>query len=478
MNQRQELVAHLLQHGRDMSWHELALKFNMRDGEEARIVWRAYRKTIPDSDSIEIPESIVQMPPRRTFEPTKRLEKEKYIIGIEDKITKFEEDMEKGTAQVEALVGQEIKTLDELVEKCKIDLTKWDIAKWVQNFWNNKYQVKAFLVPKKVAMVDGFMEFLKTFEGVPHVPLDTNEDCAKEIGPCTWENNPGNVKPIDPNEKENLLILSLADFHLDKQDYLNPKQVSSHVANYRQALDNITRRAIGSHNITDILFVIGNDFFHTDNIQDSTTAGTPQDVSTSWHDAYARGFELMVESITQLARIPRDKTLHTDPMSAGLVVPYNYIRLHVVLVQGNHPATKEFYMAHGLAAYFKNVPNVSFDIRPVERKVYSFGQNFFGLTHGDCKTDKLPLTFATEFGQEWGNSRFKEILIGHRHIDKNVSFISKNEFNGVGVRTMPSLSGTDKWHYVNQYTENVQRGIGIVYHKDKGKVCELYHNII
>ena len=39
---------------------------------------------------------------------------------------------------------------------------------------------------------------------------------------------------------------------------------------------------------------ISNDFFHTDNYQNQTTNGTPQDVLTGYDNEYEEGFDLLV----------------------------------------------------------------------------------------------------------------------------------------------------------------------------------------
>ena len=60
-----------------------------------------------------------------------------YISDLEDTVVKFTEDLVKGTGEIVANVSEEIKSLDELIEKCKIDTDKWEITKYVQNYWGN-----------------------------------------------------------------------------------------------------------------------------------------------------------------------------------------------------------------------------------------------------------------------------------------------------------------------------------------------------
>jgi len=60
-----------------------------------------------------------------------------YIAELENVIIKFTEDISKGTGEVVANFSEEVKSLDELIEKCHIDTEKWEITKYVQNFWGN-----------------------------------------------------------------------------------------------------------------------------------------------------------------------------------------------------------------------------------------------------------------------------------------------------------------------------------------------------
>ena len=51
-----------------------------------------------------------------------------YISDLEDMVVKFTEDLVKGTGELVANVAEEIKSLDELIEKCKIDTDKWAVS--------------------------------------------------------------------------------------------------------------------------------------------------------------------------------------------------------------------------------------------------------------------------------------------------------------------------------------------------------------
>ena len=60
-----------------------------------------------------------------------------YVSELEETIVRFEEDILKGTGEIVINTKDEIKSLDELIIKCKIDTDKWEITKYVQNYWGN-----------------------------------------------------------------------------------------------------------------------------------------------------------------------------------------------------------------------------------------------------------------------------------------------------------------------------------------------------
>jgi hypothetical protein len=251
-------------------------------------------------------------------------------------------------------------------------------------------------------------------------------------------------------------VLSLTDFHLDKKN-ITEETFAEKTQMYMDALKKLVMKAYASSYVEEIVFVIGNDFYQTDTIHSTTTAGTPVDSDGCWDKAYELGFTLLVNAIVYL----RSFCSH----------------LRVVLVPGNHSRTKEFYLAHALDKYFEKDEHVTFDRTSDSLKVYSYGETLFCFHHGDCINDKLPLAFATSFYKEWGNSKYKEILLGDKH--HNVQKIVKNQGEDMGVRMriLPSLTGTDAWHQKNLFINAIQAGVILVYDKTMGKVAEFEHRI-
>ena len=94
-----------------------------------------------------------------------------------------------------------------------------------------------------------------------------------------------------------LLIINPADVHIGKYadasetgDEYNIDIAKNRV---RDGVKGILRNAEG-YPIERILFCIGNDILHTDNVQGNTTKGTPQDKDGKWHKHFTEALELYV----------------------------------------------------------------------------------------------------------------------------------------------------------------------------------------
>ena len=90
-----------------------------------------------------------------------------YIDQLEEAVVRFEEDIIKGTGEIVFNSPEEIRSLEDLIEKCKIDTDKWEITKYVQNYWGNgsnpHWQVKAWLGKKTEGQVfqNAFVDFVR-----------------------------------------------------------------------------------------------------------------------------------------------------------------------------------------------------------------------------------------------------------------------------------------------------------------------------
>lgn len=359
-----------------------------------------------------------------------------YISDLEAHI---EVNNDKGTLKSTVVVDFEPKTDQALANLHKIDLTKYKISQyWSKLKSNGKFTSSVFCTLKKQ---DDF----------------SAEDALKVL-----ENYKSTYKPLtkfdillnDVYAEPCSAFLDLTDFHLGKRE-LEGTTIEEKTKIFYSIVDKLLYKTYKAHFLEEIVFIIGSDFYHTDNQTMSphgnTEKGTVQETTTYWYDEYERGFDLYVTVINKLKQFCKN--------------------LKIILVQGNHDRTKSFYVAHALSKYFQNESSINFDIEPKPRKIHVYGQNFIGLHHGDCKINELPLLFAQEFSQQWGPCKFKEIKVGDKH------FYMEKEVAGVRIKQLPSLSGTDTWHNQNNFVMSTKAGIISVYHGTKGRVSEFEERI-
>jgi hypothetical protein len=410
--QKELLVDYLIENYRpgEPRWKEIGEMFGF-ESEQARKIWLNYRQKT----------GIASVP---TAPPT---EEGKSIV------VEQQEDFKTGRGVLTIQNTEKINIQD--AEKL-FDTEKWQIAKYQENYVAGKYQLKVWLEPVKVKESDIIENLIDNYQSAWNRIPD-----ADKIVNHVW---------TDPT----MLVINLNDLHFDKRDIEN-STIDMNIQRYFKVLEYLVMKAYHSNSIEKIVFVVGNDMFNTDNVHDQTTNGTPQRCNTTWHDAYEKVFDTMIQSIAFLSKYAKDG-------------------VHVVLVQGNHDRSKSYYMAHALQQYFKNDPSVTFDRSANINKRYVYGNTFLGFNHGNNLNDKLPLAFAQEFYEDWGKARYHDIIISDKHHNNEKLFKVQTQndgFQGVKLRILPSLSKPDTWHDDNLFRSR-QSGIALVYDKERGKAGE------
>jgi hypothetical protein len=257
---------------------------------------------------------------------------------------------------------------------------------------------------------------------------------------------------------ESMLVLSLPDLHLDKLDLEN-STIEQNINIYFEVVKYLLGKSYTCANLKKIVLVIGNDLFNTDTVFNTTTNGTIQRVNSTWDQAYEKIFDAIVQTVALCSKF-------CDTV-------------HVVLVQGNHDKSKSYYMSHAVEQYFRNDSSITFDRKNTINKAVVWGNSFIGFNHGNNLNDKLPLAFAQEFYQEWGQCKYHDIYIGDKHHNNEKLFNKKqmqDEKQGVRLRMLPSLSKPDSWHDENLFRSR-QSGIAIVYDKQRGKSAEFEYQL-
>jgi hypothetical protein len=340
-------------------------------------------------------------------------------------------NVDSGSLESTIEVSFEPKDDLEIAKLHKINLDKYRIT----NYWsklksNGKFTSSVLATIRKPDDygVEDFQKFLETYQPVYDAPPKKEE----------------HFEYMDAE-------ISIADFHLAKKT-LEGEDMATKESHFMDTLAALVDRMTSCFKLHKIVFPISNDFFHTDNYQNTTTNGTPQDVLVGYDKEYEVGFDLLVKAIAFLRQ-------HCNV-------------LEVILVQGNHDRTKSFYLAHGLEVFFSKDVHIKFKREHGSTKWTCLGDTFIGYHHGNCKIDELPLLFATGNGSEmFGKCKYREVHTGDKH-----HYMAK-EIKGVRIQQMPSLSGTDRWHADNNYVHNIRAGLALVYHPIFGKIAEFEERI-
>lgn len=340
---------------------------------------------------------------------------------------------EKGDdATVECGSPVRIRTLEDAIAHAEVDTSVWYVLDWECTAWQVSMKLRSFdgrgkVIGETPVTRDLWRLKMRLRRIMPKPFLEATEALFRRIEERAFRFDAPRFKRDKPKY---LLELDLPDVHFGKlcwnketgSDY--DLKIAEQV--YRNGFADLLEESSG-YNPSQIVIPIGNDFFHVDNANSTTTAGTYVDSD---------------------GRYPKIIECGTAAMVGAVELALQVAPVRLILVRGNHDWTASWHLARWLQAYFRNAKHVEVDCEPASRKYLRWGWNLTGYTHGhQVKPEKLPLIMATERPQDWAETRCREWHLGHLHHPKAFETKSVASHNGVRVRHLMSLSGTDLWHY-------------------------------
>lgn len=362
------------------------------------------------------------------------------------------EDNNKDIKTLESQISGRIRTLDDLIKVAKINLEEWTIDRHIINKWDVGTKIGEEIIVEDLFQV-------KVWLKKNHEYLDAQkvkEDILYEI-----KKHSPKIKKINYTDKKtNMLEINIFDLHFGKfaTNETTGDGYNTEVAKKRflNALNKLIVRS-ENFNYEKILFPIGNDFFNSDTLKNETTKGTPQDEHLLWQETIKKGRQLMQIGIEYLT--------HFAPV-------------HVVVVQGNHDWERMFMLGEMLEGWFHNNQNVTIDNSYKARKYFKYGKCLIGFTHGNNeKVGDLPLIMAQEQSQHWQDTKYREFHLGHLHHKREIKYKSTQEYKGIVVRYLRSLTGEDAWHNIKGYIGSVQSAESFVWNKEEGLIANFSYNL-
>lgn len=327
----------------------------------------------------------------------------------------------------------------------------WEIVNCKNNFWNSQlegghlqisYQSKLTVKPINQGIT--FKEIDKHFKNLDRT-----------------YNTPA-VVPVIRNGSL-MAEINISDLHLGKLAWHGdtPENYDYKIA--RQVFYQIVSEAyqeLKDKPIEYITFVWSNDFFNSDTIDQTTTAGTRQDTDVRWQKLFNVGVEMLVSAVDMLA-IGKDE----DGNPKGIAPVKTFY------TPSNHDEVNGYHALKYVDAWFRNDPNVEVNTDAYPRKYQLYGNTLIGYTHGDKenskgtkeKASRLASLMPIEASELWSKSKFREFHAAHLHSEQMIE-----EINGVIVRRISSPTAADTYHTTYGYLGAVRKAQVFIYDKEKG----------
>ena len=357
----------------------------------------------------------------------------------------------------------EIKSLNDLLIFFKVNSDEWSVEKWECTTFQSHVKLRHYDTDKESKIgyyrtddehkvVDLYRVWARMSPNIPMQDLKFIEssilDRIKKFSP--------KYKKIKYKKYDHPVMqeINIFDLHLGKRAWM-PETGTEFNLEIAQEIFNICLIDLinkgASFNRDCILFPVGNDFFNSDDLHNTTTSGRHvQDEDERWRRTFDVGVQLIRGAIDLLQNV------------APVVVP---------IIPGNHDRQRSQYLGYALEGWYHNNPNVTIDNGPKLRKYFQYGNCLIGFTHGhDEKLEELPIIMANEVPEMHASAKFKEWHLGDKHFKKDIKWLSTEEMKGITVRRLRSLSGTDAWHYKKGYAANVRAAESFIWDKENGLV--------
>lgn len=247
------------------------------------------------------------------------------------------------------------------------------------------------------------------------------------------------VKLKTYNENDLALEIDFADVHIgsfswheevgEDNDYkITFKKIYEQVAK--------AKRIIDKENVGKLYLCFLGDFLHVDTESGTTTKGTVVDMDSRPKKMVAKGLEILMYIIDNLAV--------TDT--------------EVIWIEGNHSRLVEYTLFQSLPYIYANAKHIKFDVSPRIRKAFVFGENLIGLHHGEMNKNEMFNWLQIEYREYWGKVSYAEQHSGHTHQEKVV------EKGGIIQRTNPTSKSIDLYEYQNGWNSE-KTSIAYLWHK-------------
>lgn len=265
-----------------------------------------------------------------------------------------------------------------------------------------------------------------------------------------------NIKPIKlPKtkssksiDKDKMIMLTIADLHLGRYCNKRDTGVDYNLDKAKSYFNYIIDELIKWQDMLQagtLLYTIGNDFFNYDNVNGTTTKGTPLNSSCTYREMYEEGLNLQIQALYRIKEL------------------CHFTKIAVQMVQGNHDEILDYTMYLTLKKLFETDDTFEFndDYKPIQK--YEFGNNLIVQQHGDIDPKKLVSRMPVIFGKEWSNHDYRYFISNHKHSGKK-----EEDINSIQWIQQNTIIPTDSYEYKLGFIGEVQDQSMYAFDKDYG----------
>jgi hypothetical protein len=319
-----------------------------------------------------------------------------FPIGDRIGVTDFKENVDKGTAEISAILSTEPRTSEEIIKLLKIDTTKWKLS----TYWNKEKSNGTWFISALVTSVTvkedfstKFIEFLEKYKQRA-IKVIKKKHVGKYPAAC--------------------FIFNKQDAHLNKYDINGNNDIQKRFDGILDKINRILARATIVNNVKKAIYILGSDLIDSE-WTEMTTKGTPQKNILP----YYKSFELICNHEIDIINLLLE---HVD-------------NLEILFVPGNHDQYVGWHVVNWLQVYYRNQKNLKIDTGTSNTKYVQFSNSAIMFNHGDgIKPEKLAQIFPIDFKEAWSSCNNYYIFTGDKHHEL------ARDIGGIRFYQIPALS--------------------------------------